>query len=184
MPFQHRDARGVELRLGRAGAVDRRQRLHAARDGQPPSPDRPVRRYVRRRQPCSAAAREIAIDVEYGVAVELETGYASLHHGQPFTPRDPTAPTTAASAWRIRYITPLMRQRTSKRWMVRLACGSDRYGHLDLADPPRGRLHEADFVLSRHDVAARRRQFYAGADLPAPDPARQAVTANHTDRRH
>ena len=45
--------------------------------------------------------------------------------------------------------------------MVRLACGEDRYGHFDLADPPRGRLHEADFERCRRDSAFNGRQCAA-----------------------
>ena len=114
--------------------------------------------------------QEIAVDVdeEDGVAVELHTGQASLHHGHLFHASGPNSTGDRRIGVAIRYITPAMRQRTGERWMVRLASGADHCGHFDLVDPPRGRLHEADFERCRHDVAVRRRQFYAGADLPAP----------------
>ena len=107
--------------------------------------------------------QEIAVDVdeEDGVAVELQPGQASLHHGHLFHASGPNSTGDRRIGVAIRYIKPSMRQRTGERWMVRLASGSDRYGHFDLADPPRGRLHEADFERCRYDVEVRRRQFYA-----------------------
>ena len=104
------------------------------------------------------------MDEEDGVAVELQTGQASLHHGHLFTPRDPTAPAIATSARQFATSSLRCASVTGERWMFRMTSGSDRYGHFDLADLPRGRLHEADFERCRHDVAVRRRLFYAGAD--------------------
>ena len=95
------------------------------------------------------------------VAVELQPGQASLHHGHLFHASGPNSTGDRRIGVAIRYIKPSMRQRTGERWMVRLASGSDRYGHFDLVDPPRGRLHEADFERCRYDVEVRRRQFYA-----------------------
>ena len=110
--------------------------------------------------------QEIAVDVDEAdaVAVELHTGQASLHHGHLFHASGPNGTGDRRIGVAIRYIRPTMRQRTGERWMVRLACGEDRHGHFDLADPPRGRLHEADFERCRRDAAVRRRTLFAGAD--------------------
>ena len=110
--------------------------------------------------------QEIAVEVdeEDGVAVELHTGQASLHHGHLFHASGPNSTDDRRIGVAIRYIRPTMRQRTGERWMARLACGEDRYGHFDLADPPRGRLHEADFERCRRDAAVRRGTLFAGAD--------------------
>ena len=110
--------------------------------------------------------QEIAVEVdeEDGVAVELRTGQASLHHGHLFHASGPNSTDDRRIGVAIRYIKPSMRQRTGQRWMARLACGEDRYGHFDLADPPRGRLHEADFERCRRDAALRRETLFAGAD--------------------
>ena len=110
--------------------------------------------------------QEIAVEVdeEDGVAVELQTGQASLHHGHLFHASGPNTTDDRRLGVAIRYIRPSMRQRTGERWMVRLVRGEDRYGHFELADPPRGRLHDADFERCRHDSALRRRQLFAGAD--------------------
>ena len=116
--------------------------------------------------------QEIAVDVEEedGVAVELHTGQASLHHGHLFHASGPNSTDDRRIGVAIRYIKPSMRQRTGERWMARLACGEDRYGHFDLADPPRGRLHEADFERCRHDAAVRRETLFAGADPSRNSP--------------
>ena len=116
--------------------------------------------------------QEIAVDVEEedGVAVELHTGQASLHHGHLFHASGPNSTGDRRIGVAIRYIKPSMRQRTGERWMARLACGEDRYGHFDLADPPRGRLHEADFERCRHDAAVRRETLFAGADPSRNSP--------------
>ena len=110
--------------------------------------------------------QEIAVEVDEddGVAVELRTGQASLHHGHLFHASGPNSTDDRRIGVAIRYIKPSMRQRTGQRWMARLACGADRYGHFDLADPPRGRLHEADFERCRRDAAVRRETLFAGAD--------------------
>ena len=110
--------------------------------------------------------QEIAVEVdeEDGVAVELHTGQASLHHGHLFHASGPNSTDDRRIGVAIRYVRPTMRQRTGERWMARLACGEDRYGHFDLADPPRGRLHEADFERCRRDAAVRRGTLFAGAD--------------------
>jgi ectoine hydroxylase-related dioxygenase (phytanoyl-CoA dioxygenase family) len=110
--------------------------------------------------------QEIAVEVDEddGVAVELHTGQASLHHGHLFHASGPNSTGDRRIGVAIRYIKPTMRQRTGERWMVTLASGEDRYGHFDLADPPRGRLHDADFERCRRDSAVRRPQLFAGAD--------------------
>ena len=110
--------------------------------------------------------QEIAVDVDEAdaVAVELHTGQASLHHGHLFHASGPNGTGDRRIGVAIRYIRPTMRQRTGERWMVRLACGEDRHGHFDLADPPRGRLHAADFERCRRDAAVRRQTLFAGAD--------------------
>jgi ectoine hydroxylase-related dioxygenase (phytanoyl-CoA dioxygenase family) len=117
--------------------------------------------------------QEIAVEVDEddGVAVELHSGQASLHHGHLFHASGPNSTGDRRIGVAIRYIKPTMRQRTGERWMARLASGEDRYGHFDLADPPRGRLHEADFERCRRDSAVRRSQLFAGAD-PSPHSQR------------
>ena len=116
--------------------------------------------------------QEIAVEVDEqdGVAVELRTGQASLHHGHLFHASGPNSTDDRRIGVAIRYIKPSMRQRTGQRWMARLACGEDRYGHFDLADPPRGRLHEADFERCRRDAAVRRETLFAGADPSRNSP--------------
>ena len=118
--------------------------------------------------------QEIAVKVDEkdSVAVELDTGQASLHHGRLFHSSVSNSTGDRRIGVAIRYVKPSMRQHTGERWMVWPACGEDRYGHFDLAGPPRGRLHEADFERCRRDAEVRRRQFYSGADPSRPQPAR------------
>ena len=109
--------------------------------------------------------QEVAVEVDEAdaVAVELQAGQASLHHGHLFHASGPNGTGDRRIGVAIRFVKPSMSQRTRERWMVRLACGEDRYGHFDLVDPPQGWLHEADFERCRLDSAIRHRQFYAGA---------------------
>jgi ectoine hydroxylase-related dioxygenase (phytanoyl-CoA dioxygenase family) len=110
--------------------------------------------------------QEIAVDVDDAdsVAVELETGQASIHHGHLFHASGPNTTNDRRIGAAIRYIKPSMKQRSGDRSLVALVSGDDRFGHFTIAGPPHGRLAEEDFELCRRDSEIKRRVLYEGAD--------------------
>ena len=110
--------------------------------------------------------QEIAVDVDEAdaVAVELEPGQASMHHGHLFHASGPNMTGDRRIGSAIRYITPAMRQTSGDKSLVALVAGEDRHGNFAIAEPPKGRLLEEDFERVRKDAAIRRRILYEGAD--------------------
>ncbi len=109
--------------------------------------------------------QEIAVEVDEddGVAVELQAGQASLHHGHLFHSSGPNRADYRRVGAAIRYIKPSMKQQSGDRSLVALVSGSDRFNHFTIADAPKGRLHEDDFELCRRDIEIKRRVLYEGA---------------------
>ena len=110
--------------------------------------------------------QEIAVEVneEDGVAVELQPGQASIHHGHLFHASGPNTTNERRIGVAIRFIKPSMKQRSGDRSLVALVSGEDRYGHFTIAEPPQTRLAETDFDLCRRDAEIKRRVLYEGAD--------------------
>ncbi len=110
--------------------------------------------------------QEIAVDVneEDGVAAELETGQASMHHGHLFHASGPNTTNDRRIGSAIRYIKTSMKQTTGDKSLVALVSGEDTYGHFKIAQPPQGRLRDEDFELCRQDAEIKRRVLYDGAD--------------------
>ncbi len=113
--------------------------------------------------------QEIAVDVDEkdAVAVELQTGQASMHHGHLFHASGPNTTGDRRIGSAIRYIKTSMKQTAGDKSLVALVAGKDDYGHFTIADPPRGRLSDEDFALSRADAAIKRRVLYEGAETDA-----------------
>ena len=110
--------------------------------------------------------QEIAVVVneDDGVAAELGTGQASMHHGHLFHSSGPNTTGDRRIGSAIRYIKPSMKQRTGDRSLVALVAGQDIYGHFTIVEPPKGRLLDEDFDLCRRDREIKRRVLYEGAD--------------------
>ena len=110
--------------------------------------------------------QEIAVEVkeEDGVAIELQPGQASMHHGHLFHASGPNTTNDRRIGSAIRYIKPSMAQQSGDKTLVALVSGEDRYGNFEIAGPPRGRLNEADFDLCRRDTEIKRRILYEGAE--------------------
>ena len=110
--------------------------------------------------------QEIAVEVNEadGVAVELKTGQASMHHGHLFHASGPNTTNDRRIGAAIRYIKPSMKQRTGDRSLVALVAGEDRFNHFKIAGPPKGRLSDDDFELCRQDSEIKRRVLYEGAE--------------------
>ena len=110
--------------------------------------------------------QEIAVDVNEAdaVAVELQAGQASMHHGHLFHASGPNVTGDRRIGSAIRYIAPTMRQTSGDKALVALVAGEDRCGNFAIAEPPKGRLLEEDFERVRADAAIRRRILFEGAD--------------------
>ena len=110
--------------------------------------------------------QEIALNVDEDAAVNviLKSGQASLHHGHLFHASGPNTTDDRRIGSAIRYISTSMRQKAGDRTLVALVNGVDRFDHFTIANPPRGRLHEADFELCRRDAKIKRRVLYEGVD--------------------
>lgn len=111
--------------------------------------------------------QEIAVEVneEDGVAAELQTGQASIHHGHLFHASGPNGTNDRRIGFAIRFIKPSMKQRSGDHSLVALVSGEDRYGHFTLVESPKGRLEEEDFDLCRRDAEIKRRILYEGAEV-------------------
>ncbi len=110
--------------------------------------------------------QEVAVEVnpEDGVAAELKTGQASMHHGHLIHASDPNTTDDRRIGCAIRYIKPSMKQRSGDRSLASLVAGEDKFGHFAVAGPPQGRLSKADFERCREDAQIKRRVLYAGAE--------------------
>lgn len=110
--------------------------------------------------------QEIAVEVDEASAVDvvLRAGEASLHHGHLFHASGPNSTGERRIGAAIRYITPSVKQQTGDRSLVAHVSGEDCYGHFTVADPPSGKLLEADFALCREDLRIKRRVLYEGAN--------------------
>ena len=110
--------------------------------------------------------QEIAVEVneEDGVAVELEPGQASMHHGHLFHASGPNTTGDRRIGSAIRYIKTSMRQQSNDKMLVALVAGKDEYGHFTIAGTPKGRLLEEDFERCRADAQIKRKVLYAGAE--------------------
>lgn len=110
--------------------------------------------------------QEITVEVKEGegVPAPLLAGQCSLHHGHIFHASGPNRTPHRRIGAAIRYIKPSMRQEEGDRTLVALVAGEDRFGHFTVAEPPRGRLAEADFALCRRDTEMKRRILYRGVD--------------------
>ncbi len=110
--------------------------------------------------------QEVAVDVDEkdGVAVELQPGQASMHHGHLIHASGPNTTDDRRIGSAIRFIKPSMKQTSGDRSLVAHVRGEDRYGNFLIADSPRGRLSEDDFEQCRRDSEIKRRILYEGAD--------------------
>lgn len=113
--------------------------------------------------------QEIAVEVneDDAVAVVLQPGEASLHHGHLFHSSGPNSTGVRRTAAAIRYIKTSMKQRGGQRALVAHVSGEDQAQNFKVADSPVARLQESDFELCREDAAIKRQVLYAGAEQAA-----------------
>ena len=110
--------------------------------------------------------QEVAVEVDESdaVAVELQTGQISLHHGHLIHSSGPNTTPNRRVGAAIRYIKPSMKQVTDDKSLVRLVSGEDHFHHFKLAAAPSGRLAREDFASCAEDARIKRKILYAGAE--------------------
>lgn len=108
--------------------------------------------------------QEIAVDVNEDDAVPaaLMAGQASMHHGHLFHGSGPNTTNDRRIGAAIRYIKPAMKQESGAKSLVALVAGKDDYGHFEIANAPKGRLHEDDFETCRRDAARKQEILFDG----------------------
>ncbi|MGC1494209.1 MAG: phytanoyl-CoA dioxygenase family protein [Sulfitobacter sp.] len=108
--------------------------------------------------------QEIAVDVqeEDTVNAALKTGQMSMHHGHLFHASGPNTTDDRRIGVAIRYIKPAMKQQNGTKSLVALVAGRDDFGHFQIADAPKGRLHADDFEMCRQDEARKHAILFAG----------------------
>lgn len=106
--------------------------------------------------------QEIAVEVDEAdaVAAEVQPGQASMHHGHLFHASGPNVTDDRRMGAAVRYIKPSMKQQAGDRPLVALVSGEDKFGHFEIAGPPRGRLDEADFDMCHRDSILRKKLLY------------------------
>ncbi|MEM7090880.1 MAG: phytanoyl-CoA dioxygenase family protein [Pseudomonadota bacterium] len=110
--------------------------------------------------------QEIAVDVaeEDAVAAALLAGQASMHHGHLFHASGPNLTGDRRIGAAIRYIKPAMRQESGAKTLVALVAGRDDYGHFEVANAPRGRLHDDDFAMCQRDQDQKQSILFDGCE--------------------
>jgi len=113
--------------------------------------------------------QEIAVEVnqDEAIAIELNPGQASLHHGHLFHASGPNTSNRRRIGAAIRFVKTSMRQRSGDRLLVAHVSGADNFGHFKVAEVPVARLADSDFDLCRLDCALKRRVLYDGAEQAA-----------------
>ena len=103
--------------------------------------------------------QEIAVEVDEGdaVAIELEPGEMSLHHGRLFHASDPNRSDDRRIGLAIRYIPTRMQQIDGATMCCTLVRGQDKHGHFRLEPSGTGLLTPED-VARHRDIAEQRRK--------------------------
>ncbi|MCZ4281202.1 phytanoyl-CoA dioxygenase family protein [Kiloniella laminariae] len=114
--------------------------------------------------------QEIAVEVheEEAVAVELEPGQLSLHHGRIFHGSGANASGDRRIGVAIRYITPRVRQQVGEKDYAMLVRGVDEYGHFHLIAPPARDFGVYEQELFERVYASQLNVFAQGVDPKIP----------------
>ncbi len=104
-----------------------------------------------------------AVDESAAVDVVLQPGQMSLHDGRLLHASHPNGSGDRRIGLAIRYISPAMRQTSGARLLARLVSGEDRYGHFELAPPPRGTLTATDLDTALRATRLAEQVLYADA---------------------
>ena len=109
--------------------------------------------------------QEISVEVDEHntINVELRPGEMSLHHGRMFHASHANGSDSRRIGLAIRYISTGMAQIGGSA-VARLVRGEDRYGHFELAPPPKGVLEPEDVQRMLRAEALQEAIAYRGAE--------------------
>jgi len=109
--------------------------------------------------------QEVMVDVDEAdaVAITLQPGEMSLHHGHMFHSSTPNTSPERRIGLAIRYVSPSMFQISGRRPFAHLVAGRDRYGHFQLLDPPTKVMANGDIEKARQAMAMHEETSYDGA---------------------
>jgi non-haem Fe2+, alpha-ketoglutarate-dependent halogenase len=102
------------------------------------------------------------------VAITLQPGEMSLHHGRMFHSSKPNTSRDRRIGLALRYVSPSMSQVSGQRPFAHLVAGSDLYGHFQLLDLPAevmadGDVEKARQAMAMHAMAMHEETNYEGA---------------------
>ena len=110
--------------------------------------------------------QEIAVDVDEkdAVAIELQPGEMSLHHGRLFHGSGPNESSDRRIGVAIRYIKPSMKQVGGQKTLATLAKGEDRFGNFEVVKIPPGIMSEEGKALRARALDVSQSILYEGAE--------------------
>ena len=113
--------------------------------------------------------QEIAVDIDpaKAVSLELEPGQFSLHHIGIAHGSGPNTSDTPRIGLAVRYIAAEVEQSGPHRDLVVLARGEDRYGHFEVAQPPKREWGLDEDSPQRRALQRKIENNAAGASKPA-----------------
>tara|TARA_B110000263_G_scaffold220819_1_gene208902 strand:- start:16 stop:789 length:774 start_codon:yes stop_codon:yes gene_type:complete len=103
------------------------------------------------------------VDEADAVAITLQPGEMSLHHGHMFHSSKPNTSRDRRIGLALRYVSPSMSQVSGQRPFAHLVAGSDRYGHFQLLDLPAEVMADGDVEKARQAMAMHEETNYEGA---------------------
>ena len=103
------------------------------------------------------------VDEAEAVAITLQPGEMSLHHGHMFHSSKPNTSRDRRIGLALRYVSPSMSQVSGQRPFAHLVAGSDRYGHFQLLDLPAEVMADGDVEKARQAMAMHEETNYEGA---------------------
>ena len=110
----------------------------------------------------------VDVDESRAVAVELEAGQASLHHGRLLHASGPNRTGQRRVGFVVNYVTPRMRQTIAERDYAVLVRGEDRYGHFETVPAPERDLAPEALAWHRTILDAQEQALYDAADNARP----------------
>ena len=110
--------------------------------------------------------QEIAVDGDEAdaVAIELQPGEMSLHHGRLFHGSDPNRSNDRRIGVAMRFIKPSMKQVGGQKSLATLAKGQDKFGNFELVEPPKEMLSPEAIALRQRALDISQTILYDGAD--------------------
>lgn len=108
----------------------------------------------------------VAVDESQAVAVELQAGQFSLHHGLTVHGSNANRSADRRIGIAMRYVSTAMANVGEARTDAFLVRGEDRFGHFDLVAPPRGLFDPGDVATAKRSIE--KQYVYKMQGSPAP----------------